>query len=305
MVSRYGGPHFDLPTSGSLTAVLIDIDIPRPAVGGRVIALSDSEPGSGRWRCLDEALGRRRQLLTPQRCGPDALACVGGSRFALAEEAARSIELIDTSDGEIHLVGYGYGGAVALHAALARPDRVASLTLYEPSAFHLFDELGGEGAAAFVETAAVARHVREAVCSGDNERAAAAFVDNLNGSGTWVALSPHMQAAWTRWIPKAPLEFAALMQEPTPLEAYAALGCPVLMLCGESAPKPIRLIADALVDAMSLARVELIAATDHVSAVAHADAINARILEHIAGAESMQAVNDWMSRSHPLDADAA
>src|SRR5262249_11955019 len=134
----------------------------------------------------------------------------GGGRFArftLAEEAARSIELIDAGNDEVHLVGHSYGGAVALHAALARPDRGASLTLYEPSAFHLLDELGGEGAAAFVEIAAVARYVREAVCSGDNERAAAAFVDNRIGSGTWVTLSPDMRAAWTRWVPKAPLEF--------------------------------------------------------------------------------------------------
>jgi hypothetical protein len=37
----------------------------------------------------------------------------------------------------------------------------------------------------------------------------------------------------------------------------------------------------------------------------HAEAINARIVDNIAGAEAMQAVNDWMSRSHKLGADAA
>jgi pimeloyl-ACP methyl ester carboxylesterase len=48
----------------------------------------------------------------------------------------------------VHLVGHSYGG-VALHAVLARKDRAASLTLYEPSAFHLLKQLDA-GAAAFV-----------------------------------------------------------------------------------------------------------------------------------------------------------
>jgi hypothetical protein len=74
---------------------------------------------------------------------------------------------------------------------------------------------------------------------------------------------------------------------------------------GEFAPKPARLITDALADVMSSARVEVMAGAGHMGPTIHANAINVRIVEHIAGAEAIRAVNDWMSRCYPLGADAA
>ena len=189
----------------------------------------------------------------------------------------------------MHLVGHSYGGGVALQAALARPDRIASMTLYEPAAFHLLDELGADGAAGFVEIAAVARRVRDAVGAGDHAGAAAAFVDYWNGPGTWSRLSEHVRAALTRWAPKAPLEFAALMDARTVLEDFAALDVPILVLRGEHAPMPTRVIADALPDAMDCARVEVIAGAGHMGPMTHADAVSARIVAHIMSAEAMPA----------------
>jgi hypothetical protein len=54
---------------------------------------------------------------------------------------------------------------------------------------------------------------------------------------------------------------------------------------------------------MSSARVEVMAGAGHMGPTIHANAINVCIVEHIAGA--IRAVNDWISRSHPLGADAA
>ena len=105
--------------------------------------------------------------------------------FTLADEAARTIELIDRSERKVHLVGHSYGGGVALHAALARPARVASLTLYEPSAFHLLKAMGERGAAAFAEISAVARATERGVATGDFRRGAIAFVDYWSGTGAW------------------------------------------------------------------------------------------------------------------------
>jgi hypothetical protein len=56
---------------------------------------------------------------------------------------------------------------------------------------------------------------------------------------------------------------------------------------------------------MSSARVEVMAGAGHMGPTIHANAINVRIVEHIAGAEAIRAVNDWMSRCYPLGADAA
>jgi pimeloyl-ACP methyl ester carboxylesterase len=88
----------------------------------------------------------------------------------------------------VHLVGRSYGG-VALHAALARKDRAASLTLYEPSAFHLLKQLdAGAAASSFSEIAALARKTAFSVSIGDLQRAASTFVDYWGGAGARLAL---------------------------------------------------------------------------------------------------------------------
>jgi pimeloyl-ACP methyl ester carboxylesterase len=278
-----------------MTAVPIDVDSPRPTIRGRVIALHCSGASGGQWRPLGAALGRGCELLTPEHFGPEVAGSTQLSRFALADEAARSVALIDASDGKVHLVGHSYGGAVALQAALARPDRIASLTVYEPAAFHLLDDLGADGAAGFIEIAAIARQVRCAVDAGDNKRAAAAFVDYWNGAGMWAKLSSQVRKDLTRWAPKAPLEFAALMDEPTTLQDIETLDFLTLVLRGELAPTPTRLIADALPGAMDCARLEVIAGAGHLGPLTHAAAVNARIAAHIAKAEILP--HRWMTRA--------
>ena len=95
----------------------------------------------------------------------------------------------------MHLVGHSYGGGVALRAAVERPNRIASLTLYEPSAFHLLKAMGARGAAAFAEILAITTKTAEGVITGDYSGAAFSFVDYWCGRGAWVALRPSVQAA--------------------------------------------------------------------------------------------------------------
>jgi len=99
-----------------------------------VIALHCSGAGAGQWRALGEALDARHGLVTPEHYGCDSVGpWTGAHAFTLADEAARTIEVIDRSDCKVHLVGHSYGGAVALRAAIERPSRIASLSLYEPT----------------------------------------------------------------------------------------------------------------------------------------------------------------------------
>ncbi len=56
-------------------------------------------------------------------------------------EQARAIQDVCPDGAPFHLVGHSYGGAVALQFALSHPDRLLSLTLVEPSCFHVLNEL--------------------------------------------------------------------------------------------------------------------------------------------------------------------
>jgi pimeloyl-ACP methyl ester carboxylesterase len=135
----------------------MNINVAYPPRGNpreRVIALHCCGAGASQWKYLAEALGGRYDVLAPEHYGSESSGpWTGEHAFTLADEAARTLALIENSAEKVHLVGHSYGGGVALHVALARPGRIASLALYEPSAFQLLPQMGESGAAASAEIA--------------------------------------------------------------------------------------------------------------------------------------------------------
>jgi len=253
-----------------------------------VIALHCSGSGSAQWRKLGDSLGSRRAFFVPEHYGCESTGPWNGERaFTLADEAARSIDIIDASCGKVHLVGHSYGGGVALRVALQRPERIASLTLYEPSAFHLLKTMGTYGAHALAEIVALFRRTADAVSCGDYRGAAAWFVDYWGGPGAWRALRPHVQAALTRWAPKAPLDFRALLDERTSANAYAGLRVPALIMRGQHAPLPSRAIVERLPMLLPATRLAVVEGAGHMGPVTHAEIVNAAIVRHIADADAM------------------
>jgi pimeloyl-ACP methyl ester carboxylesterase len=267
---------------------------------GLVIALHCSGGGASQWRRLGCELGADYELVAPEHYGCDSIgAWTGEHRFTLADEAARTIALIDRCDRQVHLVGHSYGGGLALHIALRRLNRIASLALYEPAAFHLLNQTDTREDAAFAEIVAITRETGNSVITGDYRKTAACFIDYWSGPSTWGALPPIVQRALTRWAPKAPLDFQALIEEPTPASAYAALRVPVLVLRGEHAPAPTRHIAETLPTLMPRARLAVIAGAGHLGPLSHSAEVSALMVSHIAAADS-----DWHRGLRPL-ADAA
>jgi pimeloyl-ACP methyl ester carboxylesterase len=259
---------------------------PRPACRRQVVALHCSGAGAGQWSNLAEALGGDYDVLAPEHYGCESSGpWTGEHAFTLADEAARAIALIDNSEEKVHLVGHSYGGGVALHVALARPDQIASMALYEPSAFHLLRQLGEPGAEAYAEISGVAWCLCDRVMSGNYRAAVAVFVDYWNGPGTWDAMRPAAQNALIRWAPKGPLDFRAVIDDPTSARAYRGLNMPVLILRGEHAPTPTRVIADGLSELLPSCRLMKIDGAGHMGPLTHASEVSALIVRHIVDAE--------------------
>jgi pimeloyl-ACP methyl ester carboxylesterase len=258
-----------------------------PRHRGRVIALHCSGGSATHWSHLAEALRGRHELAAPEHYGSQDAGPWGGEHvFTIDDEAVRSIALIDRSQGDkVHLVGHSYGGGVALNVALARPNRIASMVLYEPTAFHLLRQLGERGADPYTEITGVARDVYRGVITGDYRGAVAAFVDYWNGHGAWNALRPAVQSALIRWAPKGPLDFRALIDDPTPADAYRRLTFPVLILRGEHAPSPTRIIAEGLAELLPASRLVTIAGAGHMGPLTHAKDVCDLVVWHIANAD--------------------
>jgi len=123
--------------------------------------------------------------------------------------------------------------------------------------------------------------------AGDYTRAAAAFVDYWSGAGAWAALRPSVQAALICWVPKAPLDFRALIEEPTPVAAYADLRMPVLIMRGEHAPKPTHTIAEILSTVLPETGLVVVDGAGHMGPLTHGTVVSELIAAHIGAAETV------------------
>ena len=94
----------------------------RSACRGWVIALHCSGASAVQWRELGSVLGVGYELTAPEHFGGHVSGgpWTGERVFTLADEAERTINLIDGGRGRVHLIGHSYGGGVALHVALRR-----------------------------------------------------------------------------------------------------------------------------------------------------------------------------------------
>ena len=257
---------------------------PEKRSGVPVIALHCSGADGRQWRPLADALDKAFDLVTPDFYGSQGKAPWGGAHaFTLADEAQPILDLIDALARPVHLVGHSYGGGVALHIAQKRPQAIASLALYEPSAFHLLRQAAPSQAGSYAEISRVAEVSAAGVASGDYQGAARHFVDYWGGDGSWNALRPSLQAALTRWLPKAPLDFRALIEEPNTLADYAGLHIPVLILRGELAPAPTAAVAALLADALPDCRQTTIPGAGHMGPVSHGEAVAEEIAGFLVG----------------------
>ncbi|MER8956882.1 alpha/beta hydrolase [Mesorhizobium sp. M0833] len=247
-----------------------------------VIALHCSG-GSGRqWGALLERLDDTFRFSAPDLIGaPGGGTWTGSAAFRLADEAAAIIEMIDRHEGLVHLVGHSYGGGLALHIAAKRPHRIASLSLYEPSAFHLLRELESEGHEALGEILGIAGAVQDGLINGRYQTATARFIDYWGGDGAFAAMKPELQVALVRFLPKASLDFQALIHESTPASEYARFGFPVLVLRGEFAPVPTQLIARELVSRVPTAIGAIVPGAGHMGPLTHANLVADRLIRGI------------------------
>jgi pimeloyl-ACP methyl ester carboxylesterase len=174
------------------------------------------------------------------------------------------------------LVGHSYGAAVALIAALQRPERLRALALYEPTMFSLVD-----ADAAPPNDADGIRHVATlagaAAAAGDPGAAAGHFIDYWMGPGTWRAMPEPRRAPIEAAVANVQGWASALFGEPTPLAAFAALQIPVLLMVGGASPASSRAVARLLGGVLPRVEVVEFEGLGHMGPITHPDVVNAAI----------------------------
>ena len=250
--------------------------------GESVVLLHSSASSGAQWRGVAAALDDRFQIATPDLYGYGATPAWPGEKpLTLADEAALVSATLAECSGPVHLVGHSYGGAVALRVALDHADKLSSLTLIEPVAFHLLQGPIATDRLLMDEIHAVAQAVWTAAAQGDYWNGMGGFVDYWNGAGAWSNIKEDTRRTLAPLISKVALDFAATFRETTPLDAYRWLDLPALVVCSECSPAPTRRITDLLMSTLPNSRYAVIKNAGHMAPLTHADAVGAAIVEHL------------------------
>jgi pimeloyl-ACP methyl ester carboxylesterase len=241
--------------------------------GPAVLCLHCSASTSGQWRPLMEQLAGRYRVIAPDLYGCGKSPAWPGERPMWLDDQIDFLAPAFERAGErFHLVGHSYGGAIALKAALGLKPRLASLVLYEPVLFAVLLRAEPQSEAAREIVA-----VRDDVVSGDSEAAAERFIDYWMGGGTWAATPEARRATLVHAVEGQKPEWHSAFNEPTPLEAFAALDVPTLLMTGDASTAAARAVARLVARVLPRVRVEEIEGLGHMAPVTRPGEVTSRI----------------------------
>jgi pimeloyl-ACP methyl ester carboxylesterase len=251
-------------------------------VGENVLMLHCSASSGRQWEALAAQLDQDFHVAAPDMVGYGGSdAWPGRGPLTLKRHARAMFSTLNDSTEGVHVVGHSCGGALAMRAALELGPKLKSLTLVEPSAFHLLRR-GDPGEVGFwYEISNVAADVWHGARSGDARGAMARFVDYWSGPGSWGVLGDAMQDRLAAQVNAVAIDFAALFSETTDIADFAAIEAPVLILQGSMSPAPSRRICSMLNAAFSNSKLYAIEGAGHMSPLTHTAQVNGHIRDHL------------------------
>ena len=242
---------------------------------GAALVLVHGSPAEGRaWGRVARHLASFRVLTPdlPGYGGSDPLAN-GAGTAAMAEAVAAVID-VAAGAGTVWLAGHSYGANVALHAALARRERIRGLVLFEPVFFRGL-ALAGEVAALEPARAHFADYVRR-VEGGDNG-AVSRMIDFWFGAGAFPGLPAAVQGYLVKSAERNAADVRAALSETVDAESLAAFAAPTLIAYGGGSPATVPAIARALAGLLPDSRTEAIPGATHAMLDTHPEAVAALI----------------------------
>jgi pimeloyl-ACP methyl ester carboxylesterase len=241
---------------------------------GPTVILGHSSAGSsGQWSALFTQLRDRYRLIAPDHLGYGRTAAYTGGLPLTEHEVALIDALLNIGNEPVHLVGHSYGGALMAHTALRAPGRVRSLTLIEPTLFHLLAST--QRTIPHQEIWEQAQRVIRHVTAGDPEEAARGFIDYWVAPGAYDAMDGRVRASVTAGMSKVHDEWlTAFEAQGATLEALATLGMPIQLVAGSSTTRAARDVIEVLRSIWPAAAYAEIAGAGHMSPLTHAARVN-------------------------------
>lgn len=244
--------------------------------GPPVILVHGSMSSHRQWQSLADRLRDRYRLIAADLLLADPASRKLGA-FTFAQDCAFIGALIDANPGA-HVLGHSYGGVVAIKAAMANRDKIASLILIEPSCFHLLKQ---EGKPEYDEIIRLQRIQREHEARGDAAQAARAFIAYWIGPAGWDAMPDRRKELMMLGLPKLDEDWPGTIDDNTRLADYRSLAMPVLLMRAKDTRAPSLRIVELLRTALPNAAFTEIADGGHMSPLTNPEPVNAAVDEFL------------------------
>lgn len=240
--------------------------------GPTVVMLHSGGMSGRQWRKLAESLSPKYRVVLPDFLGSGSNpAWPADAPFHFHQDVSEIEKLLQGLAQPWHLIGHSYGGLIALTVARAQPDKVASLSLYDPVAFGvLFDQNDAEGLEDLGQVAANPVFTDDA--RGGGPEWMQHFIDYWNGPGCWAAMPEANRQAFLQVGRKVYLEVKSLSEDRTPLQAYGPLSMPALLVYGEKTPAAARRVLQLLATSLPRADLQVLAGAGHMGPLTHGPA---------------------------------
>ena len=245
----------------------------------RILALHCTMAFGGAWGGIAKVLGPQAQLICPDMPSHgrspdwDEKSDFGDTVFASA---------VDTlGQGPMDVVGHSFGAAIALRLALAHPDRVSRLVLFEPVLFAVAladdpDSMGDHDSRASPFMQALAR--------GERQEGARAFNRMWSGAGQWGRLPQSTKDAMARAVHVVPGTTPFLYDDAKGILKPGVLGglnMPVLLMSGADTLDAVKATNAGLARRIGAnAQQVVIAKAGHMAPITHPVELGTAIAAH-------------------------
>lgn len=248
--------------------------------GPYVLCLHSSTGSSKQWKALTDVLSDDYTVIAPDLYGygksPD---WNKNQALELEDEIELIKPILHSIPGPFHLVGHSYGAAVAFKLALMYPNKIRSLTAYEPVLFNLLFEMKEEKSSE--EIWIVSDDVYWLSVDKRYADAARRFIDYWSGEGNWDKMPGWMQEAIEKRMEKVSSDFDATLGNLTPLSAYRELRVPTLFMYGLLSPQSTQRIAEWMGKELPNVEIRGLLPLGHMGPVTHAENIAKIIMKFI------------------------
>lgn len=238
----------------------------------RGLALHCSLARASVWRPLAGRIGDLVTLVAPDLPGHGRAAPWAPGR-PYHEQAMPIVEHLAGQEGQIDLIGHSMGAVLALAYAVRHPERIRTLTLYEPV---LFAALANSTAREVREIETRMEPFEKAMKAGDTHAAAKAFSAVWGGAHPWADIAPQQQQYLADRIHLIAAAEPLLYHDAAGILAKGALdavAAPCLLLSGARSPAVTGMILDVLSAGLPRSERGVVDSAAHMAPITRSDAV--------------------------------